>query len=57
MVLPRRRIDSQMEPIPFQQEGFNQSGTLAEKIRETGILVYQNKQFVPPSSEHLHPFW
>jgi hypothetical protein len=44
MVSPRRRIDSRMEPIPFKQEGFNHSGTLAEEIRETGILVYQKKQ-------------
>jgi len=56
MGLPRSGIDSQVEPIPFKQEGFKNSGALAEEIKEnTGILVYQEKQFGPPCLDQLHP--
>jgi hypothetical protein len=55
MGLPRSGIDSQVEATPFKQEGFKNSGALAEEIKETGILVYQKKQFGPPSLDHLHP--
>jgi hypothetical protein len=35
----RRKIDNRIEPIPFKPEDFNNSGTLAEEIKRTGVSI------------------
>ena len=39
----RRNIDSRIEPLPFTPEEFDNGGMLAEEIKKSGIVIFQNK--------------